>query len=358
LDDIPKVTIAVSNIETTPDRSILLPVLIENNPGISSVSIRITIGEGLAWDYDPLAYGNDPLTWPFIAGNVLPVAGRPQNANLTAKSIILHFTDIMFPGDVNNDGVLVTLRLKSSDVLGDIPVSIVVDVIVNERGENVPFKPVDGIVTIAEIDYLKVIEDALAELLPDAGFYLTVSDDMIKGFPAGIYASDLIAASDGRIVEIRPASGTMLNSPDDASVILSTTLIGSGAVIVFVDGTELTVVIYGDVNGDGIVNIVDLQRLVQWLNGWDVTIDEAAGDVAFDGIVNIIDLQRLVQWLNGWDVILGPAPPSEPTMGIAGFSIDAVRTGVSLAAADVSLSAVDGASFAVDEEDSNESDDY
>ncbi|MBR2320224.1 MAG: hypothetical protein IKA50_05535 [Clostridia bacterium] len=60
----------------------------------------------------------------------------------------------------------------------------------------------------------------------------------------------------------------------------------------------------GDVNGDGKVNNRDLGRLQQFVNGWDVVIDEDASDVTGDGKVNNRDLGLLQQFVNGWDVEL------------------------------------------------------
>ena len=60
----------------------------------------------------------------------------------------------------------------------------------------------------------------------------------------------------------------------------------------------------GDINGDTKVNIRDLGLFQQHLNGWDVTIIEAAADVNGDNKLNIRDLGTLQQFLNGWDVTL------------------------------------------------------
>ena len=65
-------------------------------------------------------------------------------------------------------------------------------------------------------------------------------------------------------------------------------------------------VVYGDVDGNGKINNKDLGRLQQYLNDWDVTVNEAAADVTDDGKVNNKDLGRLQQYLNDWDVTLGP----------------------------------------------------
>ncbi len=62
---------------------------------------------------------------------------------------------------------------------------------------------------------------------------------------------------------------------------------------------------YGDANGDGKVNGKDATRLMQYLAGWDVEIDQSAADVNGDSKVNGKDATRLMQYLAGWDVTLG-----------------------------------------------------
>ena len=60
----------------------------------------------------------------------------------------------------------------------------------------------------------------------------------------------------------------------------------------------------GDVDGNGVVNVRDLGRLQQYLNGFDVTINEAAANVDGNTSVNVRDLGCLQQYLNGFDVEL------------------------------------------------------
>ena len=60
----------------------------------------------------------------------------------------------------------------------------------------------------------------------------------------------------------------------------------------------------GDVNGDGNVNVRDLGLLQQYLNGFDVTINEAAANVNGDSNINVRDYGLLQQYLNGFDVEL------------------------------------------------------
>ena len=58
----------------------------------------------------------------------------------------------------------------------------------------------------------------------------------------------------------------------------------------------------GDISGDGILNSKDTTRLMKYLAGWDVEINEAAVDVNGDGVVNAKDTVRLMRYLAGWNV--------------------------------------------------------
>ena len=60
----------------------------------------------------------------------------------------------------------------------------------------------------------------------------------------------------------------------------------------------------GDINDDGKINNRDLGILQQFLNEWDVTINEDAADVNDDGKINNRDQGLLQQYLNEWDVVL------------------------------------------------------
>ena len=73
-----------------------------------------------------------------------------------------------------------------------------------------------------------------------------------------------------------------------------------------VENGTITVIEYisGDVNGDGNVNNKDYGILRQYLNNWEVNIDERAADVNRDGKVNNKDLGILRRYLNNWDVEL------------------------------------------------------
>ena len=60
----------------------------------------------------------------------------------------------------------------------------------------------------------------------------------------------------------------------------------------------------GDVIRDGSVNLKDYALLKQFVNGWDVDIEESVADVNADGKINLKDVALLNQYINGWDVVL------------------------------------------------------
>lgn len=58
-------------------------------------------------------------------------------------------------------------------------------------------------------------------------------------------------------------------------------------------------ILWGNANGDGKVNAIDLLRLAKYLNGWDVEINLAA-DVDLNGKVDYADLRILTLYLAKW----------------------------------------------------------
>lgn len=60
----------------------------------------------------------------------------------------------------------------------------------------------------------------------------------------------------------------------------------------------------GDISGDGRVNNKDASLLMQYLVGWNVSVNTPALDTNGDGKVNNKDVSNLMQYLAGWNVTL------------------------------------------------------
>ncbi|MGN0115141.1 MAG: leucine-rich repeat protein [Acutalibacteraceae bacterium] len=63
---------------------------------------------------------------------------------------------------------------------------------------------------------------------------------------------------------------------------------------------------YGDLNGDGNVNLLDLIAMRKYLAKWSVIVDIEAADCNADGNVNLLDLILMRKYLAKWSVVLGP----------------------------------------------------
>ena len=77
-------------------------------------------------------------------------------------------------------------------------------------------------------------------------------------------------------------------------------------------GDEITIK-YGDINGDGSINVGDGVTLKKHLAGMTVKIDMTASDVNLDGKINTTDAVLLMRHLAGMNVELGvPQQPTAP----------------------------------------------
>lgn len=72
-------------------------------------------------------------------------------------------------------------------------------------------------------------------------------------------------------------------------------------------------IIYGDLNGDGKVNLLDLVSMRKYLAKWNVNIDVSAADCDKDDKINLLDLILLRKYLAKWSVTLGV--PNTPKTG-------------------------------------------
>ena len=77
--------------------------------------------------------------------------------------------------------------------------------------------------------------------------------------------------------------------------------IGTGMTVKESDGREYTTSVIGDITGDGLVNQLELTRLIRHIvkiKGWELEgVEKAAADITGDGEVNLIDVSRLINYI-------------------------------------------------------------
>ncbi len=100
-----------------------------------------------------------------------------------------------------------------------------------------------------------------------------------------------------------PGANTTLSVTYDAEDVYD---VDEKNVTFFCDNGVLTFIDYipGDISGDGVLTSKDTTRLMRYLAGWNVEVNEAALDVNGDGVVNTKDTTRLMRYLAGWNVTI------------------------------------------------------
>ena len=196
-----------------PGDTIVIPVSVENNPGIISLKLAVS------YDASVLELVSVEAGDFVVAEQDGVTVGSPSFGPIESNPFIINWEDALAPGNIKTNGVVanLTFKVKEDAAVGDTEISV-------------SYNPND-----------------------------------VFDFDLDNVAFECKAGS----VTVKPAC-----TP-------------------------------GDNNGDGTINIKDLGLLQQYLNGWDVEIDEGAADSNGDGTINIKDLGLLQQYLNGWDVTLG-----------------------------------------------------
>ena len=151
------------------------------------------------------------------------------------------------------------------------------------------------------LNYEAILEEALSDLLQTTNINVVVTDEMIKGIPSGV-ASGVFASLDV-IYEIKNADGTRRS--DNIPV-------GTGTVIEFENGTELTVVVFGDVSGTGRIGGTDVQMLRMYLAGHPSvpSIIREAADFRGIGSIGGIEVQMLRMYLASHPAVPSLTPPA------------------------------------------------
>ncbi len=123
-----------------------------------------------------------------------------------------------------------------------------------------------------------------------AEFVLSLDGTYVFGTNGPVTAEKVAAQFDGDAVVISPKGDTLTGS---AAVPTGSTV-----------GT-LSVLVSGDANADGKINVSDVTTVLKKIAAWDVACDVQAADADMSGKTNLSDVTLLLKYLANWDVTLG-----------------------------------------------------
>ena len=128
--------------------------------------------------------------------------------------------------------------------------------------------------------------DVLSVYDEEGGFY--------KGLPEGTTAAGFLEEFEGALT-VKDAAGNAV--ADDA-------VIGTDYTVWDNDASR-KILIYGDVNRDGKVNLADVTGMLQSIAKWSTDINTAAADVTLDGDSTLNDVTLMLKYIAKWDVECG-----------------------------------------------------
>jgi len=111
----------------------------------------------------------------------------------------------------------------------------------------------------------------------------------------GTVSADALAAEFDGDVTIKSPSGEVITG--DTAIPTESTVENAGG--------SVGVIIAGDVNRDGKINLGDVATVLKHVAKWTVDISEDAADVDVNGKVNLGDASRMLQFIAKWGVKLG-----------------------------------------------------
>lgn len=140
--------------------------------------------------------------------------------------------------------------------------------------------------------------------LTDSSTYV-LFDETITNVSIGTTVSAFVNQFSNAGITVSTPAGVFLSDTDLVSTGCVVSLTVDGAVV-----DTLTIVVTGDLSGDGLSDRTDLALLQQYYCGYNVTIDyPAAADLNGDGKMTRADAMVLARWLAGWTDAM--TPPSD-----------------------------------------------
>ncbi|MBE6708210.1 MAG: DUF4091 domain-containing protein [Ruminococcaceae bacterium] len=131
-------------------------------------------------------------------------------------------------------------------------------------------------------------------LKSDSNIVISKDGSYVFGTDGAVSATELAAEFEGEVTVKSPAGETVSGD----------TVVPTGSTV-STDGGSVKVLISGDVNADGKINLADVATLLKHVAKWKVDIAEDAADVDSNTKVNLGDASAILQYIAKWDVKLG-----------------------------------------------------
>ncbi len=132
-------------------------------------------------------------------------------------------------------------------------------------------------------------------LKADSALIMTKDGSAVCGTGGAISAATLAAEFDGDVTVKDPAGAAVV---DDNNV-------PTGSTVENGDGGSVKVLISGDANADGKINLGDVSTMLKSVARWTVDIAEDAADVDTNSKVNLADAATVLKYIAKWGVRLG-----------------------------------------------------
>ena len=319
---VPATTISIADFDVESGSTITAPIRITNATNLGGCEINITYNSSVVYmtgvtpgDMDLLAYNIDNESgWVYV--NAINVSGQNGDAtfaciNLTAVGDVADVSPLnitaatLFDTDYNRTSCVV--RNGSFTVL---PPGVATISIGNGSGiVTIPIAIEDG-VNVGACDITLTFNASVVNVTDVTGRDMDVTmanlEHVHEGFVRiGTFQTDNPGLS-GNIAFANVTFEPIGNSGDTCSLNLSVTTfkdatpIGNEMPYIVRNGTY-TILLNGDVNGDGVVDIHDamyLAKHVLGITGFEVIIVEAA-DVNDDKVIDIADAMYLAKHVLG-----------------------------------------------------------
>jgi len=112
----------------------------------------------------------------------------------------------------------------------------------------------------------------------------------------------------------------------NAKIISEETTLAENAIVssddtLSIGDSTISVLIYGDANRDGKINLTDVSAMLKHIAKWGVGLCVPAADVSANDKVNLADVSSLLKWIAGWDITLGDAVFPKTDIKLSGFSV-------------------------------------